>query len=242
MFPITHICFAEKVMGFRDNSVILGAVYPDIVITGCLDYKQTHYCGFELFDYLKCNCSSFAKAMITHTVNPKGLDYYGDENYKSELKGYCFQKAQQIVRKVIAACNIPESFGLWKAHNFIEMGIELNVIEKYQGLVEELHKSFLDRDVIKHISGYIESYYGLKKNKIYDSFNQFSQYIELEKSTCYTLAEKYNLQMQSKHNISIDIELAAEIIDSCRRIVMDDIHEFILYSSENVKRMLEGGA
>jgi hypothetical protein len=241
MFPITHIGFAEKVMNFRNSSVILGAVYPDIVITGCLDYKQTHYCGFELYDYLKGYCPDFAQAMITHTVKPMGLDYYGDESYKEGYKGYCFQKAQLIVDRVIDACNIPESFGLWKAHNFVEMGIELNTIESQPYLVEELHKAFLDKAAIEQIARPIEHYYGLMNNEIAKSFYKLSHYIELDRSNCHTMAEKYNLQMQSKHHISIDVNKAEEIIESCRSIVRNDIEEFIQSCSIEVKRMIEGG-
>ena len=241
MFPITHIWFAEKVIGYRDNNIILGAIFPDIIITGCLDYKQTHHCGFELYDYLKNSCPVFAKAMITHTVNPMGLDYYGDESYKSGYKGYCFQKAQQIEDNVIDACNIPVGFGLWKAHNFIEMGIELNIIEDQRYLVEELHNAFLDKAVIEQVSGPIEYYYRLKKNEINENFKKLSQYIELNNSTCHTLAEKYNMQMLSKHNINIDVNKAAEIIESCRGIVKNDIDEFFQYCGSEVKRMLGGG-
>jgi hypothetical protein len=241
MFPITHIGFAEKVMNFRNSSVILGAVYPDIVITGCLDYKQTHYCGFELYDYLIGYCPDFARGMITHTVKPMGLDYYGDESYKEGYKGYCFQKAKLIVDRVIEACNIPESYGLWKAHNFVEMGIELNTIESQPYFVEELHKAIFDEAAMEQFTGPIEHYYGLKNKEIAESFKKLSHYIELDKSNCHTLAEKYNIQMQSKHSISIDVKKAEEIIESCRSIVENDIEEFFLYCSSKVKRMIEGG-
>ncbi|OGO78344.1 MAG: hypothetical protein A2Y23_12200 [Clostridiales bacterium GWB2_37_7] len=239
MFPITHIWFAEKVMGFRDNSLILGAIFPDIVISGCLDYKQTHYCGFGLYNDLVESNQTFAKAMITHTVDPKGLDYYGDENYKSGNKGYCFQKGQLIVDQVIDACNIPEGFGLWKAHNFIEMGIELNIIDNQQILLSDLHRAFQDYAAIEQAAWLIEDYYTLRRNEIVESYKKFSQYIELDKSDCHTMAAKYNLQMQSKHSISIDVEKTAEIIDRCRSLIKSDFQEFIQYCSINVKNMLD---
>lgn len=241
MFPITHIWFAEKVLGFRDAGVILGAVFPDIVITGCLDYNQTHYCGVEFYNYLEKHCSAFAKSMITHTVNPMGLDYYGDESYKSGYKGYCFQKAHEITDRVIDACNIPESFGLWKAHNFIEMGIELNVTEKQQCLISELHHAFADKVAIEQIAEPIENYFGLNKNEIKESFIKFSQYIEMDQYNSHSLAVKYNLQMQSKHNLSIHVDKAAAIIDYSRSIVENDIQEFMEYCSREIKKMVKGG-
>jgi hypothetical protein len=242
MFPITHIWFAEKVMGFRDSSLVLGAIFPDIVITGCLDYMQTHYCGFELYHKLGGSRSAFAKAMITHTIYPKGLDYYGDECYQSGYKGYCFQKGQSIVNQVIDACNIPESFGLWKAHNFIEMGIELNITNSHPSLVDALNDAFRDKEAIEQVAGAIEDHFHLSKNEVVESYKRFSQYIELDKSDCYTMAEKYNLQMQSKHNIQINVDKAAAVINSCRSLVKDDFDEFIQTCGREVKNMLEGGA
>lgn len=241
MFPITHMWFAEKVLGFRDSNVILGAIFPDIVISGSLDYKQTHYCGFPLYHYLKDGNPVFAKAMVTHTVDPMGLDYYGDESYQSGYKGYCFQKGQRIVDQVIEVCKIPESYGLWKAHNFIEMGIEMHVSEQNQYLLKALHEAFLDQEAIKTAGEQIEHYFGLKRNVILESFKGFSKFIEIEKMDSYTLAEKYDLQMQSKHNTFIDIEGAAEIIDFSKKIIIADIEEFFQYCHSNITRMLEGG-
>ncbi|MDF2533221.1 MAG: hypothetical protein K0Q65_2802, partial [Clostridia bacterium] len=86
-----------------------------------------------------------------------------------------------------------------------------------------------------------ESYFGLKKNEIKESFKKFSGYIEMDKYNCQTLAVKYDIQMQSKHGIRIDIDKAAEIIDYCRNIVKDDIQEFIQYCSSEIKNMVKGG-
>jgi hypothetical protein len=240
MFPITHIWFAEKVIGYRDSSIILGAIFPDIVIAGSLGYKQTHYCGYELYNYLSSSCSSFAKAMITHTVYPRGLDFYGDECYR-ENKGYCFQKGQLIVDKVIEVCNIPEEMGLWKAHNFIEMAVELDIADRNQWLYKELRTAFEDSSSIKNAAEPIEKYYNLKRNDIIEAYKVFSQYIEMESYDSNTLALKYDLQMKSKHGIGIKVEKASELIQSCRTIINADIEEFFEYSEESVCNMLKGG-
>lgn len=241
MFPITHIWFAEKVLGRINSSVILGAIFPDIVITGCLEHKQTHCCGYELYDYLKWDCSDFARAMATHTVSPKGLDYYGDECYGTGYKGYCFQKGSMIVEDVIRACNLPEEFGLWKAHNFIEMGIELNMIDENSSLLSKLSNAFLDKAAVNHIAEPIERYFNLKPHTIEESFQRFSEFIQLSQTSSYALAVKYDMQMQSKHNIKIDVEQSSAIIQKCRSIVKDDIDEFMRYCSIKTAEVLEGG-
>ncbi len=241
MFPITHIWFAERLLKTRDNGLTLGAVFPDIVITGCLDYKQTHYCGRSLYEYLKGEASFFARGMITHTIDPRGLDYYGDESYKQGYKGYCFQKGQSIVDRVIKACRLPEEFGLWKAHNFIEMGIELNILQEDPGLAGALHRAFCDEANLRQAGELLESYFDLKKYCINESFKRFSEYIELENSNSHKLAAKYDMQMRSKHGISIDISEAAEIIEACRSLVKEDFPQFIEDCSGLVLDLFEGG-
>ncbi|MDF2521082.1 MAG: hypothetical protein K0R84_1710 [Clostridia bacterium] len=241
MYPITHIWFAEKVLGYRNSSLILGAIFPDIAVTRCLSYLDTHYCGWKLYNHMKQYDSDFAKAMITHTVNPMGLDYYGDESYKSGYKGYCFQKAKEIAEEVIKACNIPENFGLWKAHNFIEMGIELNVIDADLSLHQDLYKVSQNKSVIDCIAKPVEDYYSLKSGQISESFKRYAEYIELEQPNSSTLAVKYDMQMQSKHGININIEESARIIQSCREIVREDIDEFMDYCTANIRVLVEGG-
>jgi hypothetical protein len=154
MFPLTHIWFSEKVLGYMNNLTVLGAVFPDIVITKCLKYDNTHNVGFGIYEHFKKTNPSFmdfVKSMLTHTVNPNGLDYYSDEAYLNGYKGYCFQKGMEIEKEVIDACNIPEEYGLWKAHNFIEMGVELNIADSEPKLSQILHNSFCDKDLITKI-------------------------------------------------------------------------------------------
>jgi hypothetical protein len=148
---------------------VLGSIFPDTVIKCCLTYDQTHNIGWGLYDYFSEYAEEyldFAKAMVTHTVTPKGLDFYGDEEYGSGYKGYCFQKAAAIEKEVIEACNIPDKFGLWKAHNFIEMGIEMNITYTEKELVNIFHKGLADTKLINQLSSHIDKYFRLKETHL----------------------------------------------------------------------------
>ncbi len=241
MFPITHIWFSKKVLGYMNNLTVLGSVFPDTVIRCCLSHDQTHDIGWGLYRYFEEHNKGFldfAKALATHTVNPNGLDFYGDEHYRSG-KGYCFQKAAEIEKEVIAACNIPESFGLWKAHNFIEMGIEMNIASSDRGLLTAFYEGLTDYELEKELCKLLDGYYGLKDMSVDKCFSRFSGYMELEDLSSIAFAGRYNRQMQVKHGISINIPEASKIIDKCRVIVKDDFEDFIGYCTEKVKTMLE---
>ncbi len=242
MFPITHIWFSRQVLGYINNLTVLGSIFPDIAVSGHLTYNQTHHMGWGLFDGMKTEGSrhmDFCKALVTHTVDPRGLDYYGDEAYGNGYKGYCFQKGVQIVEEVIEACNLPSEYGLWKAHNFIEMGIEINMIQKEQSLIKRLHDSLQDMALIAELAVPLEQYFKLQPHSIEASFSRFKGFVELKDLNSDNLAFKYNVQMQSKHGISIDVQRCSEIIEKSREIVRHDFDAFIAYSLDEVSRLLK---
>lgn len=221
---------------------VLGSIFPDTVIKCCLTYDQTHNAGWGLYEYFK-NYSEkhldFARAMVTHTVNPNGLDFYGDEEYGSGYKGYCFQKAVEIEKEVIHACNIPDKFGLWKAHNFIEMGIEMNIADSDDELISVFHKGLTDSCMIDELSRHIDKYFGLKGRTVVDCFHRFTDFMELQELSSMTLAARYNTQMLAKHGIRIDISKCSEIIEKSRSIVQEDFDEFIDFCTLRVEAMLK---
>lgn len=242
MFPITHIWFCRKVLGYSNNMTVLGSIFPDTVIKCSLNRDQTHNVGWGLYKYLNNNRNEyleFARAMATHTVNPRGLDFYGDEEYGDGYKGYCFQKAAVIEKEVIEACNIPVEFGLWKAHNFIEMGIEMNIAECERELMTVFHKGLTDYCLIKEISLYLDKYYGLKDNSTAECFSKFTEFMELQDLNSYSLANRYNIQMQYKHGISIDISKCSNIIEKARIIAHEDFENFMEFCAGKVKAMLK---
>ncbi len=242
MYPITHVWFSRRVMGYVNNVTVLGSIFPDAVIKCSLTYDQTHNAGWGLYEYFRNHREEyldFARAMVTHTVNPKGLDFYGDEEYGNGYKGYCFQKAVAIEKDVIDACNIPDKFGLWKAHNFIEMGIEMNIADSESELVNILHKGLTDSLLIKELSPCIDAYFGLKDSSVADCFSRFTGFMELQKLSSLTLANRYGTQMQVKHGINIDISKCNDIIEKSRTIVQADFESFIDYCTEKVEIMLK---
>lgn len=241
MFPLTHVWFSKMIFKKENNMTMLGAVFPDITIAGILNYEKTHKDGLGLYNHFKTyhiDYMDFVMAVMTHTVDPKGLDYYCDEHYMSGYKGYCFQKGVSIVDEVIDACNIPSKFGLWKAHNFVEMGIEINILNQEKDICKRLKNAFCDICLTEKISDACEDYYGIDRGILLNSIKKFSTYIELENLNSRTLASKYNLQMQSKHGIAIDEVKSTKIIDKCRELVQDDFDDFIDFTKKRVEESI----
>ncbi|NLM44156.1 MAG: hypothetical protein GX201_09120 [Clostridiales bacterium] len=241
MFPFTHIWFSRNVLGYSNNMTVLGSIFPDAFVSLILDYDATHKTGWKLYDYFnikKPKLLDFVKSSVTHTVSPKGLDYYGDESYRGS-KGYCFQKAESIVEEVIEACNIPEKFGLWKAHNFIEMAIELIILNENEYLLELLDKALKDNLAMHDIECSLESYYGLRTGSLRNNFKKFKHFVYKENISSRILSINYDHHMKARHGISIDIDKASRIIDKAKHIIHDDYVEFFEVAVTRVREMLK---
>ena len=244
MFPVTHIWFAERVLGELNNQSALGTIFPDMVILGCLEYDTTHKSGWKLLDFLGKDHPEFlgfARGILTHGVNPKGLDYYSDEKYKDLDEGYCFQKAREIEKRVIESCNIPEKMGLWKAHNFIEMAVELEIHRKYPSANKKMKAAMKDMQVIDNICPILDKYYDLKNGTMKSCVEHFGAFVELERPTAESLAVKYDFQMYQKHGIHINILKSRDIIDDCRQIISSDMFDFFDYVNIKVVEMIRSG-
>ncbi len=242
MFPVTHIWFGERVLGKLNNMGILGTIFPDMVISGCFSHEETHRAGWKLFDFLVSKDEyfrPFALGTITHGVNPTGLDYFGDEKFPGGEKGYCFQKAEIIKNKVIEACNIPEEFGLWKGHNFIEMAIEMEIYDKNIDIDYRMKSALADKYEITKISRALAEYYLLNSEDVSHCIDQFGKYVELENPSSSSLAFKYDLQMIKKHGISIDIKKSTKIIEESREIIKEDIFDFFDFAENEVKKIIK---
>lgn len=240
MFPITHIWFSNMVLGYTNHLTLLGAIFPDACVSKYLTYDITHKSGWAIFDYImeeKQELSDFAKAMVTHTVMPKGLDYYGDELFMGS-KGYCFQKAALIVDDVIEACNLPVEYGLWKAHNFIEMAVELEIIIKNGWINKVFREALSDDCTISLLESFIEFYFNLMPGSMENSFNRFESFAMITENNSYKLALQYDLNMQRRHGINIDVEKSSNIIEICRDIIKKDYADFINTAEDKVKSML----
>lgn len=243
MYPQTHVYFAEVVLGRQGDAVTLGSILPDMLIGRDFNHYEAHSKGAEMFAFLKKHGSllDFGKAVATHGFVPEGLDYYGDEKYLDFEKGYCFEKARPFIEKTVDACNIPPDMGWWKAHNIIEMGIELLVSSSSGYYSERMKSAFYNRCLIDEVD---EMLHGLWKGSNFDfkrRVERFAGFVEIERATAESLAKKYRVQMLFKHQVEIDVKKVARLIDLAAESVNDDLPVFLNTASalveENIARL-----
>lgn len=241
MFPYTHICFAKDVLGDLTSEMVLGAVFPDTVISGYLEHGETHRRSAQLHSFLSRVglFQNFAKAAMTHGTTPEGLDYFCDEKYLDLPRGFAFEQARPIVDKVVKACKLPEEMGWWKAHNFIEMSCELWMYNNRRDCDGYLTKALDNHDLILALSELLSPFFDIPIGKVAMSFPIYGEYVLLDEVTAPKLAEKFQLQTKKKHGINIDIPAAAAIIEEALVIVDKTLPEFMDYCTTEVKKLFK---
>ena|GEM_PF-332644 len=241
LYPQTHVYFAGFILGKQGDPVTLGSILPDMLTGGGFDHAEAHSKGAEIFKFLKRQQSlaDFGKAVLTHGFEPKGLDYYGDEKYLDFEKGYCFEKARPFISKTVEYCNIPSGMGWWKAHNIIEMGVELLIGSA--GYYYELIKSaFTNRDLVSDVDEALRCLWKDSDFRLARRVEKFAGFIVLEKPSAESLAEKYGLQMYFKHRVEIDTKKVARLIEKAAESVDGDVHEFFGNAASMVGSNIEG--
>ncbi len=239
MYPLTHIYFARKVMGFLDDALLLGSIFPDMVILCGIPWEASHRLGFVLWPHFKEAAPPlvhFTQGIITHGIEPRGLDYYSDEQYGPYEKGYCFEKARPLIEQVVEALGIPPENGWWKAHNFIEMGIELHIYDRFPELPGKLYQAFHQQSLIDSLVLSLSPLLVERSRPLSHCFSVFKQYIEEGEMDATLLALRYERQINHRHNIeSIDIAHCRDLIVKGQKLIETELEDFF----EDVKRKMK---
>jgi hypothetical protein len=239
MFPQTHVYFAQLILENKSDPVSLGSVIPDMLIGDCFNHCEAHSKGLEIYDFLVKNNSllDFGQSVLTHGIAPEGLDYFGDEKYLDYERGYCFEMARPLIEETVKACNIPPEMGWWKAHNIIEMGVEL-IIGSADHYNEWLKSAFINHALISEVSEMLQSLWPDKNLHFNRRVERFIGFIELDKPGVEALAEKYRVQMRYKHRVEIDVKKVALLIYKAAEFVSADLQQFFQTTSALVKNNL----
>lgn len=234
MYPIAHLYFLELSLKRLNDAAVLGSIFPDLVILSGLDWKTSHSLGEQIWRHFYC-CGEekvlFSLGVISHGIKPHGLDYYSDEKYGTFERGYCFEKARPLVSAVVEACSLSSNDGWWKAHNFIEMGVELYLYNRRPELLSNLRRAFSNSALITSLIHELSPVLKIEKAQLERSFEKFKQFAVDEPIDALTLALRFQKQIYLRHKIeSIDINKSRDIIEKGKRMVLSDIETFFQYA------------
>jgi len=227
-------------LGRTSDSITLGSLFPDMAINARMTHTMAHSMGKKILQICKDNSKllDFARGVVTHGISPRGLDYYGDEKFPGCERGYCFEKGRSLVEQTIDACNIPAEMGWWKAHNIVEMGIELRVSNRGP-FGQTIRRAFNNHRLINQIGNLLADITGYDRYQLKSRIAGFPDYIEIFQATPQSLANKYRIQMFARHRININTAKVARLIEAAAEQVEDDLAEFFRVTNDNVLAALK---
>jgi hypothetical protein len=230
MYPLAHLYFANKALQELSEETILGSLFPDIVFFSGFEWHYSHSLGQDLWhDFHRSGVGmvNFCRGVISHGITPQGLDYYSDQKYRDYEKGYCYEKARPLVNGVVEACKISSGDGWWKAHNFIEMGVELFVFEKCPELLHYLQEALSNTTLIRNICSKIAPSLGKEGHLLERGYLFFKDFIELGPMDARSLALRYQEHIFLRHSIdSVNLVQCENIIERGKEIIASDIDKF----------------
>jgi hypothetical protein len=232
VFPVTHIYFYSLLFP-RHNAGAIGAIFPDTTLLTGLRWPVTHKFALEIFNSLSPEVRaanlSFLRGFLSHSVDSHGLDYYGDEKFGSYEKGYAYIKSTPIIPDVVRACRIPDTMGLWKAHNFIEMGIETLVARSNPDLTDWIEEVRQDNKEINCAAKFLSHQYNIPTEILEKSISEFFRFI-ISSGDPLELAKSYKCVLGIRHGITNpDPEEIAQVIVKASELIKDEYMDFLMF-------------
>lgn len=215
MFPLAHNYLVRRILAMPDyksikktnklkaDLILLGSVTPDLVAGMGMDRNRGHLMGEKLYGFCKENYPEalpFAFGVWSHGADPCGFDYYADEHWQG-AKGWCFQKCTPYIPDVIKACNLPEEWGLWKAHNFVEMMAEIECASAMPDLGLGLTEAKANTEAVEIIKTVLCRFDNPIPETVAPVIDSIGEIFAVEQVTPIILGEKYAEQMIRRHDI-----------------------------------------
>jgi hypothetical protein len=217
LFPVTHAYAVGRLVPTAGLLHILGAIFPDAVLINGLSWDRAHRSGAALYAFLREQAPGglpFAVGMMTHGVEPAGLDYYGDQKYGDSEKGYAFEEARPYAARVAAICHLPASMGWWKAHNFVEMAIEWLIARQRPEMGVQVRQALAQAEDLAFLSIPLSAFFGHDGSDLLLSLPAMVPFLALDPITPMVLAECYQRQVRLKHGVeTIEVDQAAALIE-----------------------------
>ena len=174
MGPLSHVYVTTQVCKRATPLLVFGSILPDISWGSKirLGEKRIHYAPREFDKYLKTNYPGMVDlgtGVVLH-ADTRAADFYSDDR----ATGFAFQVAPKLVDQVAdllelysQGVDVPWKYGLtinsnsWLvrskganpkialvfAHNFVEMGVEMNVMKHKPQLLKMYQNNLLQIDV-----------------------------------------------------------------------------------------------
>ena len=215
MFPLAHTFLLtelaempdfEPCQGYSDfdhKLFLVGGVIPDMVVGMGADRIFGHSMGKELYQFCRekyPEALPFALGAWLHGIDPCGFDYYADEHWPGG-NGWCFQTCEPYIPAVIESCQLPPEWGLWKAHNFVEMSCDHICTKLRPEIGPALIESRSDRLVQELLAEVMHKFAGLDYDRVHGVISRIGDAFAILDVSFTELGKKYAQQLFDRHQL-----------------------------------------
>lgn len=158
MLPLSHTYVSTKVTGKKGPLLVFGSVLPDMAWISLKGkaFEMIHHSPKDFYSFLVSRAPDLVDLAIgvrLHSNIDRGADFYSDDN-KVGFAVVEGKKIQSEAGKLLKTDDVRLSLVL--AHNFIEAGVDLNLLERYPEILNTYKFGLsVDLDVV---SGCVAEY------------------------------------------------------------------------------------
>jgi hypothetical protein len=244
MYPLTHAYVIRQIFGEETTDAhILGAIFPDAVLAFhsiTRDDTHTHTQCILEENRESSELRDFVLGATSHGTSPKCLDYYGDENYDGSGQGFSFLKGADYQDRIVRMCELPVEMAPWRAHNFVEMAMELHITNKDPSNLTTTVKAYNNLPLIRYISMYLADYYRVDPREILTGILGFRQIFSRREITPKKLAQSFQIQLLIKHLVLTEnIEEMATLLIEIEETLANDFDEFLTFVIPRLKAIID---
>lgn len=235
MKELGHSYIAEHVFGLKgNNKIYIGVAIPDLVwytsARSVLEDADLHGEGAEkLYHFVKKNHPEFvplARAVLTHGLL-YGADLYNDKKYNGGT-GFAYRHSPSLEEDVAICCQIDRATAKTRAHNFIEMGLDLHLARDDSSLASRVETGFADAN-LGAVSQLLADCFNIDVNLVRQGLDEFAG--------CYHNGDLYSAEGLARifarqssflpDGDQVNVPMAAKIIEDAAELIENDYQHFL---------------
>lgn len=229
MLSLSHTYVSTQVTGKKSPLLIFGSVLPDIawVSTQGKVFERLHNSPKDFYSFLASKAPDLVDLAIgarLHSNVDKGADFYSDDT-KTGFAVVEGKKIQSEAGKLLKTDDARLSLVL--AHNFIEAGVDLNLLERYPEILNT-YKFGLSVDLAV-VSGCVAEYLGLDKTLVREELGKFVELLSpMNLSSPPNMVNGALLPLvQVVFNKQVEANAAQEVLTKAKELTKDTTMSFL---------------
>jgi hypothetical protein len=231
MFHHAHAYVATKIYQADDQLLILGSFLPDLAVMGIIKWEGGLHGKESSADFAKFILEypayvSLFKGVLAHNV----LDDLSHLEYHTK-PGYAFQNTQELAELVMKFYGLDEEGAKAKAHNFIEMAVDIKLLQDHPEIQSLIKKSIKEPDR-EELSKLLGTYFKIDAIQFETTL---SEYWTLFTKYDFSKAENWALFWGDLEPLlslkNIGNEKRKELLEVALSIVKNTYQDFLAYTT-----------